>query len=195
MEAVRCTHINYVTYVNALHTENAGLQGKLLSLWCCCKCSTHKLCKSHLILDTLPPSSVQDGCPFKMEKPKTKVTVAFGRQRQLLLLHESPPDVQTVVHLLHYGNDRHLGTCNRKKWTLNWKYITVKKKVFYCFLCCFISTFSEGMCNWVLTRKLTAVLIVDHWERDWVLSSTVDQRELWTMLGNAQNCTGGCLHF
>lgn len=50
----------------------------------------------HLIPDTLPPSSVQTDCPLKMEKPKTKVTVTFEPPRRLLVLHESPSDVQTV---------------------------------------------------------------------------------------------------
>lgn len=45
---------------------------------------------------SLPPSVETDG-PFKEEKHKTEVTVASGLPRLLLLLHESPSDVQTTT--------------------------------------------------------------------------------------------------
>lgn len=72
---------------------------KRVSLWCCCKCSAHLLCKSHPILDSLPPpsDSVQNG---KAQK---------RRGCFFLLLHESPSDVQTVCcsasTLQHYRNN------------------------------------------------------------------------------------------
>lgn len=51
-------------------------------------------------------------------------------------------------------NHEHLGTCGRTKRTLNWKCITVKKKKKkYFILCCFISTFSEGMSSWGFNHR------------------------------------------
>lgn len=78
---------------------------------------------------------------------------------------------------------------------LLWK----QNKVFY-FLCCFISTFSEGMCSWVLTGKLTICFVlltigntivytVLYCGSTWAATDDVKSLE------NAQNCTGRCLNF
>lgn len=122
MEAVRCTHIHYVTYVNALHTGNAGLQGSVFHSGVVVSVLLTSCVKAISLPDnTLPPPGVQNGKVPKKKKKKRnpEVTVAFG----LLVLHESPSDVQTVCCSAstrqRYRSDQHLGTCNRTTWTLN----------------------------------------------------------------------------
>lgn len=135
---MKCTHIKYVTYVNAPHIVNAGLQGNVfhsgvvtsVPLTCCVKAIsylTHS--KGHCGLRSATPAA----------------SVAWVSLWCTDCLSASTPQ--------HDRNDQHLGTRNTRTRTLNWKCFTVK--IFF-FLCCFISAFNEGMSRWVLTWNLSA---------------------------------------